>query len=351
LNKDFNAGELLSPILGGLSYRLYHCRVVVEGIGQERAVNRIMAAGIDITGLHIADDITFSFICSYKDYRKTEKLLKGKYMVSVGESYGLVTAAGKAAKRSGLIAGIIVICLMLFVQQNVITEIDIEGHYKTDEDELRSFLSENGLHEGSLAASLDTEQIKAAVLAEFNDIRWINIDRQGSYVKVDLVEGSLESGSEENSIHDVVAAKSGYIEKLIVKEGYPLVKEGDYVEKGQVIISSFVPLKNTTYDTSRDNAARRADAQGTAEAYVIYKLSAEFEAGKYSEEEMTGIVEEKIREYIRENIPDYIKIHNKDLKFVQEENIIVCNVTLEVSENIAEQKENELAENGNEDHS
>jgi sporulation protein YqfD len=239
---------------------------------------------------------------------------------------------------------------MLFVQQNVITEIDIEGHYKTDEDELRSFLSENGLHEGSLAASLDTEQIKAAVLAEFNDIRWINIDRQGSYVKVDLVEGSLESGSGENSIHDVVAAKSGYIEKLIVKEGYPLVKEGDYVEKGQVIISSFVPLKNTTYDTSRDNAARRTDAQGTAEACIIYKLSAEFEAGKYSEEEMTGIVEEKIREYIRENIPDYIKIHNKDLKFVQEENIIVCNVTLEVSENIAEQKENELAENGNEDH-
>ena len=39
-------------------------------------------------------------------------------------------------------------------------------------------------------------------------------------------------------------------------------------------------------------------------------------------------------------------MHNKDLKFEQEENIIVCNVTLEVSENIAEQKENRLAENG-----
>lgn len=39
-------------------------------------------------------------------------------------------------------------------------------------------------------------------------------------------------------------------------------------------------------------------------------------------------------------------MHNKDLKFTQEENIIVCNVTLDVLENIAEQKENKLAENG-----
>ena len=61
---------------------------------------------------------------------------------------------------------------------------------------------------------------------------------------------------------------------------------------------------------------------------------------------MESIINDRIRGYIRENIPEYIKMHNKDLKFEQEENIIVCNVTLEVSENIAEQKENRLAENG-----
>ena len=61
---------------------------------------------------------------------------------------------------------------------------------------------------------------------------------------------------------------------------------------------------------------------------------------------MESIINDRIRGYIRENIPEYIKMYNKDLKFEQEENIIVCNVTLEVSENIAEQKENRLAENG-----
>ena len=174
----------------------------------------------------------------------------------------------------------------------------------------------------------------------------MGIERQGSYVRVSIVEGDLEDAEQDTAIHDVVAAKSGYVERVIVRDGHALVKSGDYVQKGQVLISCFVPLQNTTYDKSRDTAARVADAGGIVEAKVIYRLRAEFPSGKYTEKDMESIINDRIRGYIRENIPEYIKMHNKDLKFEQEENIIVCNVTLEVSENIAEQKENRLAENG-----
>lgn len=234
---------------------------------------------------------------------------------------------------------------MLVIQQNIVTQIDIEGSYKTDEDVLRSSLAEDGLYEGAVAAGIDYQEIETGILAEHGDIRWINIDRQGSRVKVHIVEGSLEDVEKQNAVHDVVASRSGYVTRVIARDGYALVKPGDYVEKGQTLISCFVPIDNTTYDSARDNSARIADADGIVEATVVYKMSAEFKEGKYSEEDMRSIMDDRIREFTRENIPQYIKICNKDLKFEQEENIIVCNATLEVSENIAEQKENELAEN------
>lgn len=346
-------GERLMKVKRGSSgagetfrYMLHHCEVTVEGLDRERAINRLIKAGIGMMQMREHDDITFSFICSYDDAKKIGKIIGKNYLASIDAHAGIIPFARTAVRRSGLVIGIAIICIMLIAQQNIVTQIDIEGHYKTDEDALRGSLAKQGLSEGAAVWKIDNQEIENSILADYSDIRWINIERQGSRVWVHIAEGSLEDAEEKSAVHDVVAAKSGYVTRVIARDGQALVKPGDYVEKGQVLISCFVPINNTTYDTSRDDSARVADADGIIEATVIYKLSAEFEAGKYSEEEMKSIMEDKIREFMRENILQYIKICNKDLKFEQEENIIVCSATLEVSENIAEQKENELAENG-----
>ena len=325
--------------------RAHGCRVTVEGTEKEKALNRIINAGIKTEEIRIDDDLTFSFGCSYRDYRRLGKILGRRCMVRLDSESGAVPFLKKAARRIGLAAGTLLICVMLVLQQNIISEIEIEGDNGTDEKQLRAALREAGLYEGG-SARVDSGLVKNEILAEFGDIRWMGIERQGSYVRVSIVEGELEDAEQDSAVHDVVAAKSGYVERVIARDGYALVQPGDYVQKGQTLISCFVPLQNTTYDKSRDTAARVADAGGIVEAKVIYRLRAEFPSGKYTDEEMGSIINDRIRGYIRENIPEYIKMHNKDLKFVQEENIIVCNVTLEVSENIAEQKENRLAENG-----
>ena len=324
---------------------VHDCRVVIEGTELEKAMSRMIGAGIMMEDISYDDELTFSFGCSYSDYRRIGKILGRRYAVTLAGESGAVPFARRALGRAGLVVGSLLICIMLILQQNIISEIEIEGDHGTDEKELRAALRDAGLYEGG-SAHINSDHVKNEILAEFGDIRWIGLERQGSYVRVSIVEGSLEDAGKDTAIHDIVAAKSGYVERVIAREGHALVAPGDYVQKGHVLISCFVPIQNTTYDTSRDNAARVADADGIVEAAVVYHLRAELPAGKYTEKEMESIIDDRIREYIRENIPEYIKMYNKYLKFTQEENIIVCNVTLDVSENIAEQKENKLAENG-----
>lgn len=324
---------------------VHGCRAEIEGTEHEKAVSLIINAGIRMEDIKYDDELMFSFVCSYSDYLKLANILGQRYMISLASESGVVPFIKRILRRVGLAAGTLLICIMLILQQNIITEIEIEGDYGTDERKLRSALYDAGLYEGC-GADIDNDYIKNEVLNEFKNIRWMGIERQGTYVRVSVVEGSSGDGKNDSVIHDVIAAKSGYIERIIVRDGYALAEVGDYVQAGQMIISCLVPLQNTTYDTSRDNAARVADADGIVEATVVYHMRAEFPAGKYAEEDMKSVINDRIRKYIRENIPEYIKMHNKDLKFTQEENIIVCNVTLDVLENIAEQKENKLAENG-----
>lgn len=329
-----------------MSHPIHCCRVVIEGSGLEKAASRIIGSGIMMENIRYDDELTISFDCSYSDYVILRKMLKRRYMITLAGESGAVPFLRRARNRIGLAAGTLLVCVMLVLQQNIISEIEITGNYGTNEKELRTALREAGLYEGG-SAHIDNDSIKNEILAGFQNIRWIGIERQGSYARVSVIEGDIEDdATDDGAIHDVVAAKSGYIERVIARDGHALVEPGNYVQKGQTLISCFVPLQNTTYDTSRDKAARVADAGGIVEAKVIYRLRAELPAEKYTEKEMESIINDRIRGYIRENIPEYIKMHNKDLKFAQEENIIVCNVTLEVSENIAEQKENKLAENG-----
>ena len=70
---------------------------------------------------------------------------------------------------------------MLVLQQNIISEIEIEGDDGTDEKQLRAALRDAGLYEGG-SARIDSGLVKNEILAEFSDIRWMGIERRGSIV-------------------------------------------------------------------------------------------------------------------------------------------------------------------------
>ncbi len=118
---------------------------------------------------------------------------------------------------------------------------------------------------------------------------------------------------------------------------------GKYMGTGAQLISSGLVADNRTYDESRDDMVKYVHAEGEVLAVVIYKLETQFDKKKFTEERAREAAESAVRKYVREKIPQMIEILKKDLKFTEEENIIKCRITLEVSENIGIEKETEFA--------
>lgn len=317
----------------------------VEGFGTEGVLNIAAAGGIPVRSVRVLDETTICLTLRTSDVPRLRELLGARYRTEVLRTEGVVPFLRRIAGRKGLFAGAVCFAVILFLQQSFIAELRIQGDGGIPESEIAEVLADHGLYPGCRKSQVDEESIKMALYQKFPELTWTGLDIKGALAVVETASG--EKTQEEKDIsdspRDIVASKSGYIKEVITRHGTQMVKEGDYVQAGDVLISSAVRANNTTYDESRNDLVTYVKAEGDVTAVVVYALETQFAKGKFSEEDMTKLVEKAVSKYIREKIPEKIEIIKKDLKFSEEENIIRCRISLEISENIGHEKETEFA--------
>ena len=93
-----------------------------------------------------------------------------------------------------------------------------------------------GLKVGAAKADIVTADITHHLLSQIPELAWVGIRLEGTRVVLEVAEREIVL-QDQNLPGDVVAAKSGLIEQIIPLVGLPLVKEGDTVVAGQVLIS------------------------------------------------------------------------------------------------------------------
>ena len=87
------------------------------------------------------------------------------------------------------------------------------------------------------------------------DISWCGIKIKGTNVIVSLEKATVkEEIIDENAICDIVAKKEGIITKITARNGTAIVKEGDLIKEGDILISNLIEGK---YTGARNVAASR----------------------------------------------------------------------------------------------
>ena len=319
--------------------------ILVEGFGPENVLNLAGQSDIPVRNVKILDEMTVRMTILTADIGALEEILGTRYRMEALRSFGLFPYGKKILRRKGLLAGALCFAVILYVQQCFVAELRILGNTGIPEEEISAVLKENGLYIGCRKSQVDEETIKNQLYASFSDITWTGIDMKGALAVVEIAEGDKQEKKPQNSDVpcDIVASKSGYIKDVITRYGTQIVQPGDYVQEGDILISSEVKANNTTYDESRNDMVKYVRASGDVTAVIVYKLEAQFDKRKFTQKEMEREAENAVRKYIREKIPEKIEIVKKDLKFTEEENIIRCGITLEISENIGYEKETEFA--------
>ena len=227
-----------------------------KGRFPERILNIASTSGIYLRNVKRENPDSIVFCVGKKGGEKILGVEIEGISLSLIESYGLPVFLQKYKKRILLflipLFFIVVACTFsLFVWS-----VDIEGGDKKLRTEVEKVISENGVSIGAFKHKIDQYEVKRNAILEIDDLSWLWVDIKGTSAKVKIRKRNPKPAL--NPIHEpanVVATHSGIIEKMQVYCGVPLVKEGDAVEKGQMLVTGVFRSENENIPTYYHHAS------------------------------------------------------------------------------------------------
>ena len=175
---------------------------------------------------------------------------------------------------------------LLFVLSQFVWNIEVKITGDTlNEDEIINSLNENGLYIGEKKSSIDVKEIINNVRLKREDISWIGIEIKGTNAIVEVVEAEEKPEVvDENDYCSIVSDKPGKILKVIANNGTAMVKPGDIVKEGSLLIAGWIEGKYT--------GTRFVRADGKIDALVWHTETASVKLNE-KKIEKTGNTEKK----------------------------------------------------------
>ncbi|MBQ7333463.1 MAG: sporulation protein YqfD [Clostridia bacterium] len=184
------------------------------------------------------------FLVSERDFSNIEKLISGKIRYSASETLGLRGVFKKYKSRYGIFAALLLSALLCAFSSSRVWDIRIEGSTLGNEEKILEELSELGFSVGAPWRKFDKGKLEADMLSESESVSWININQRGSVAYVNVVDKIIyDREDEKTGFANVVAERDAVIEEITVKSGVALVKAGQTVKKGEILISGVIPAE------------------------------------------------------------------------------------------------------------
>ena len=247
-----------------LAYILGYLEIKVEGYFIEKFINSCLKSNIFLWNIKRKKSTIMTCNIGVSDFKKIRKILrKTKCRIKIEKKKGMPFIFNKYKKRKVFALLILLIAVLVIVLSNFVWNIEIEGTDKINKDELMQTLNKEGLSIGKFKPTLETKEIINKIRLDRDDIAWVGIEVKGTNAIVKVVEAEEKPEIiDEDEYCNIVATKDGVVTKIMAQNGTPLVKEGDLVKKGTVLVGGWLEGKYT--------GTRYVHSNGQVEAKVWY---------------------------------------------------------------------------------
>ncbi len=223
-----------------------YVKIRIAGYSPERFLNLCANRHILIWGLKREGE-EYTCYVTLKGFLQLGKVTrKTKTTVHIQEKHGFFSFLRFFKKRKFFFAGIATSVAILSALSFFIWDIDISGNLSHTDEELLTFLQEQKVSIGVMKHSLDGEEIVRLIRTNYPDIVWVSTQIKGTRLFIDLRESETVGQEilENEDASDLVAEQAGIVTSIITRQGKPLVKEGDTVEEGQLLVQGRLEIMN-----------------------------------------------------------------------------------------------------------
>lgn len=216
------------------------CVYKIKGLNTERLVNEFLKNKINI--LHFEKQNEYMiFKCNYYDSNKVKKLLKN-YEILATEYNGICSLFHFIKKRFVLLIGIVFLLFFLAFWQTHLFNYNISGLERIDKNEFISVLNEKGYSIGVSTNKINTNELSQSLISSFSELSFVSVVVIGSSLVINVKEKEYDENLDESLIKPIVASFDGVVNSISVYQGTAMVKSGDIVRKGQVLIAPYIEV-------------------------------------------------------------------------------------------------------------
>ncbi len=211
-----------------------YVRVEVRGKNPERLVNLCLSAGFPLWDFTPGES-SILFCTTLQRYRDIHRLARrARCVPRVVARTGLPFTLGKLRRRpTALLATAVVLAVLLYLSGSV-WSVQVSGTRLVDPDRVLVSAASAGLVSGARRNRVSTGAVEAAILDQNPELAWVYVRFQGTLAVIEVVEKTRPPTVGPG---DVVAAKDGVIQSLLVLAGAPVVRIGQTVKAGDLLIA------------------------------------------------------------------------------------------------------------------
>jgi len=211
---------------------------------------------------------TARFYVFAREYARMRPIArKSQCRMRVSSKSGLPFAVSAVPNKMSLIAGLLIFCLVIGFLGSMIFTIEIAGSSTIPRKTLLDSLARNGLRVGMMRSDVNAEAVRHAVMIENDRLAWMAINLSFGKALVEVRDKITQQYQDALTGRAVVAKCDAQVKEISIINGYPVVRPGEVVLKGQTLVSNTDPEKGVWYADKVEAAV-----YGYTEYTMVYEL-------------------------------------------------------------------------------
>ncbi len=239
--------------------KFYHgyIRVKIYGYSPERFMNLCSYHNIMLWDIREYGNY-YTMCMSIRSFFEIRSFLKKTHTkVAILEKYGLPFFIPKILKRKVFFVGFIGIIFAMLLMSQYVWAFEIVGNTEITDEYLLATLQEYHVTYGVRKSELDITAIEQQLLDDFYHLSWVSLKLEGTKLIVSIKENEYSSTDlliqeienqlgDANNPTNLVSTESGVIASIVTRSGVPIVKKGDSINTGDILVEGYIPI----YDDS-----------------------------------------------------------------------------------------------------
>lgn len=249
-------------------------------------IKKLINNNISIYNISYLNDDKILIKIDLKDYKQVKRV---GYLSKIKiVKYEGTEGIKKHLKNNIYVYIIVLLCFALMdILTSYIVKIDIIHENTKIRKLVKDELEENGIKIFSLKREFEELEVIKNKILENNrtTLEWISITRVGMTYEIRIEERIITDITKEEGHRHLISFKNALVTKIICSKGTMLIRSGDYVKKGDILISGEIKL----YDEVKGNILATGEVYGEVWYTTDISFPLYYEEKTYTGEKRTNI--------------------------------------------------------------